>query len=213
METNLYNDDFYRRYQSYLQEPEVKRKHIRAAYHLTSMVDNTFFTRVVDLGCGQSQEFFHIAELAEYVGIDLNVKDNDEVPLAVKKYAPYRTRTGNYRNDLVEILNQLNYQPQSFVSLFSVECTDTQENNYKYYDYLFTTLLQIKAGLVSGFYYADKLHVNPIEEAGGIQSYQTLSQIQDHKSTIFDEYRLTMNVPSEMFGKNVFEVWKLLVRR
>jgi hypothetical protein len=66
---------------------------------------------------------------------------------------------------------------------------------------------------VSGFYYWNSKDKNPIGETGGIQSYQTLEPVETVLSPNFHETRITLPAPSEMFGSDVIEVWKLLERK
>ncbi|NCN51545.1 hypothetical protein GW931_00875 [archaeon] len=44
-------------------------------------------------------------------------------------------------------------------------------------------------------------------------SYQTLENIEDVFSEVFSEMRTLLPVPSKMFGKDVFEVWKYFERK
>jgi hypothetical protein len=102
---------------------------------------------------------------------------------------------------------------EGFVSLFSVENTAPYKTNYKFYEWLFTSHPQMQMGLTAGFYYSDKKQYNPITEAGDIMSFQTTEAMEDVVSPVFHEYRLTLPVPSKLFGPNVYEVWKFFHRK
>jgi len=54
---------------------------------------------------------------------------------------------------------------------------------------------------------------NPVKENGGIESYQTLDKKGDFYSDLFEEIRLSSSVPSNMFGSDVIEIWKILLKR
>jgi hypothetical protein len=194
-----YNDDFYRAYEQYLSEPAV-----RAAHDWIFALARAYpaFDSVVDLGCGQFNEFFVHAKPASYLGIDTTAE-----PGANGR----RVVTGDYRNTPLPALIG-DFKPTALVSLFSSEITAPAEENYKLYERIFREL-PIQAALVSGFFYANSMNVNPIGETGGILSYQTLESPESVKNDLFTEKRIILPVPSKMFGQDVYEVWKLLERR
>jgi hypothetical protein len=69
---------------------------------------------------------------------------------------------------------------------------------------------------VSGFFYTSHLGKAIVGETGGITSWQTLEPILAVSSDVFTERRITMPVPSAMFGpelNHVYEVWKFFQRR
>ena len=196
-----YDDTFYRAYSDYLKEPAVRRAH-DAMLRISRL--NPAFANVIDLGCGQFNEYLRHRRPARYLGIDVNV--------AKKTSANRRLVTADYR--CLELVERLAKEQAStaFVSLFSAEITAPCEQNYRFYEELFLQIPTIQAGLVSGFYYFNSKDKNPIGETGGIQSYQTLEQPEDVVSEVFSETRILLPVPSAMFGQDVIEVWKLFER-
>lgn len=196
-----YDQDFYNAYKSYLAEPRVRAAH-DSIFAFASL--NPSFQNVVDFGCGAFNEFLVYAKPLKYVGIDVNVSPEEGKRRLIK--ADYR-KIDNLKNIVNPDL------PTAFVSLFSTEITAQIYKNYEFYEKVFRELTTIKSGLVSGFYYVSKKSRNPIEEAGGIVSYQTLENIEDFNSKIFNEKRVILPVPSKMFGEDVFEVWKFFDRK
>lgn len=197
----MYDNNFYEQYKEYLKEPIVRKNHD----WIFSLL-NTLFYNVVDLGCG-TKEFKKyswlkgaIPNYSKYIGIDL------ESPYADVK-ADYRTLK----------LKDLDLSPfpeiTTFVSLFSTELTADYKTNYLFYQKLFEENPTIKFGLVSGFYYSDKKDIQPVREAGDIVSYQTLEPLEDAINNVFSEKRIILATPSQFFGPNVIEVWKLFERQ
>jgi hypothetical protein len=189
-----YDNTFYQLYQNYLEEHSVRDSHdwmFGVIYHLLHPGD------VLDLGCGHSMEFFHYGSyMRGYKGIDLNA----EIPNIRADY-----RTFDFSD---EQFNDITF----FISLFSSEITAPHQENYKLYERIFKELPNLRNAVVSGFYYPSKKNENPIGEAGGLVSYQTLERIEDVESKIFSEKRIVMPVPSKLFGPDVVEVWKILQR-
>jgi len=209
-----YDAEFYRLYQEYLAEPHVKEAHRRALRLLHFPV-----SRLLELGSGgknspESLRHFKLNHLSmgiHYVGIDVNAENTrsfvfDSELIFIQ--GDYRDIEFWHRTVKKFELNKFD----TFFSLFSTEITAPVSQNYSLYRSLFRET-DLRQGLVSGFYYSDKLDQNPIEEAGGITSYQTLEPIESDRCPEFTETRLIMHVPSKLFGKNVYEVWKLFLRR
>lgn len=194
-----YDVKFYRAYEKYLKEKSVRKAHDWIFSLLSEdCVD------VIDLGCGQCQEFQRYCySCVYYDGIDKNIDE----------YIDDRTWLihGDYRNKsfLKSIIDR---NHRSFVSLFSSEITKHYTENYHLYNWIFKMFPNIRSGLVSGFYYTHKKHKNPIKETGGIVSYQTLESVDDCNRNGYTEKRIILPVPSEMFGPYVMEVWKLFER-
>jgi len=192
-----YNSEFYAAYTDYLEEPAVREAHDWIFRITASTVPA--LSNVVDFGCGQFNEYYHHARPKKYLGIDVNVE-----PLQQSKQrlvqADYRTA------DLKSILGRR--RPTGFVSLFSCENTAPVEENYRFYKRLFDDF-GFQAGLVSGFFYSGCRDTNPIGEAGGIQSYQMVENIEDVRCQKFVERRIILPVPSQLFGPNVYEGWKI----
>ena len=197
-----YDENFYNAYKAYLKEPAVREAH-DSIFAIACL--NSNFKDVVDFGCGAFNEFLVHAKPREYVGIDVNVSPED----GERK----RLIAANYRKieNLADVV-QPNW-PTAFVSLFSTEITAPTAENYKLYEKIFRELPTVLSGLVSGFYYVSKKNQNPIGEAGGLMSYQTLENIEDVKSDVFKERRIILPVPSKMFGADVFEIWKFFSKK
>jgi hypothetical protein len=196
-----YDETFYETYKSYLLEPTVRKAH-DWMFHVALIEPR--FNDVLDLGCGAFNEFLVYAKPENYIGIDIG---------ASSAATNGRIIRGDYRD--VETLTALvrPNTPTAFVSLFSTEITAPFKENYALYENIFKSIPSIKAGLVSGFYYVSKKEQNPIGETGGIQSYQTLECIEEAHSTLFEERRMILPVPSRMFGQDVFEIWKFFEKQ
>jgi|SRR3989338_4523723 len=198
-----YDQDFYNAYNAYLKEGAVRSAHDKI-FKIARL--NKDFDSVIDLGCGLFNEFLVHAKPYKYAGIDLNV-DSAKIDKGIHLI------NGNYRriHDFEELIRLK--QPASFTSLFSSEITSTPDRNYALYQTIFDTFDTINSGLVSGFYYVSKKGQNPIVETGDIESYQTLEDIEDVISHVFEEQRIILPVPSKMFGQDVYEVWKFFSRK
>jgi hypothetical protein len=202
----MYGQDFYERYAEYLDEPVVREMH---GWVIGTLVENGFRDRVLDLGCGRSREFRRHCEPNAYLGMDVNAEQC--YPETVDRQSvrcDYRTCLDN--SDTLRLIQA--FRPWAFVSLFSSEIMDAPKQNYKFYARLFTEIPHIQRGLVSGFYYASRKDLALVEEAGGVRSYQTLEHMESVQSKVFEERRVTIHVPSKMFGDDVYEIWKLFLR-
>jgi hypothetical protein len=195
-----YDGDFYEAYERYLQEERVRDKHdvVLDMWHTATWPNSSY---VVDLGCGKSNEYFRFGpDVKAYQGFDVEESQHGMV-------LDYRSP------ELVEAVRSLDWKPDAFVSLFSIECTATPIENAELYERLFRETPTLKHGLVAGFYYAGRRDENPIKETGDIVSWQTVDRIEDAVSDVYDEIRVVTRVPSAMFGENVVEVWRILTRR
>lgn len=193
-----YDENFYEAYEAYLHEPMVREAH---DWVFSIVRRNSAFQRVIDLGCGQSREFMKWFCPSKYVGIDL--------------VAPAAEVREDYRRIMSALADQKYPALESwdaFVSLFSCEITAPCGENYTLYNRLFALRPETKAGLVSGFFYANEPTSATVAEAGGLTSFQTLEPIEEVSSAYFTEKRITLPVPSKMFGDDVFEVWKIFER-
>lgn len=197
-----YDLDFYQRYEAYLDEQSVRRAHEWCIVTLTGCAD---FQRVVDLGCGRSQEFLRRYQPSHYLGIDLEVEPDPDIALIKGNYRSLLDADADIRRAI------LDFAPTAFVSLFSTELTQPWQQNQFLYNELFSMCPTLECGLVSGLYYASKKDQPTIQAAGGL-TYQTLETLEDTRHQVFEERRTILNVPSEMFGDE-YEVWKLLLRR
>lgn len=193
-----YDDNFYRVYARFLEEPIVRQSH---DWVFAIAKQNPCFQNVVDLGCGKSHEFEVFVQPENYFGMDL-IAGGD-----------FTTKVDYRRIDYREWSSVWKFTATAFVSLFSSEPDGPREHNYALYQRIFDQLPDVKVGLVSGFYYADCKTESVIEETGDIRSYQTLESPEDVKSPYILERRIVMHVPSKMFGDQVYEVWKFLYRK
>ena len=195
-----YDQDFYKAYAAYLDEPRVRAVHDRI---LQTVSASPAFRRVVDLGCGQGNEFYHHGKPELYVGVDNNAIPADK--------PGFKTVAANYRDagEIQKLTEQFNLG--AAVSLFSIECTAPREDNRAYYESLFEKT-GVQAILAGGFYYEHAKGKETVGEAGGIISYQTPETIET-ASGCFNEVRITLPCPSTLFGEDVVEVWRLLQRR
>ena len=193
-----YDSDFYTQYAKYLLEPRVRQCH-DMAIKMARALFRSDLDYVIDLGCGEHREFLKYGSPRCYCGVDTVAESCD----VQKDY-----RTLDY--------TQERFQPYtSFVSLFSTEITAPAFKNYDLYTRIFREMSRCRVGVVSGFYYYSKQHENPVVETGDIVSYQTLDLMGSCPYPIesFEEIQVTMHVPSQMFGLDVYEVWKFFRRK
>jgi len=198
-----YDTSFYDRYEAYLNEPRVREKHDRF-FDLWGAVHDG--EAVVDLGCGRSQEYLNHAAGWHYTGFDQNAvehKGEHETIVAADYRAP----------DFIARVLKLEFPPTAFVSLFSAEITALPSENKALYERMFLEVESIERALVAGFYYIDRRDENPVIETGGVASFQTLNNLEHDRSEVYDEIRMLSAVPSKMFGEQVVEVWRILMRR
>ncbi len=196
-----YDQNFYQAYKSYLIESTVRKAH-DWIFRIAS--ENSDFKNVIDFGCGEFNEFLVYGKPEKYIGIDINGSSQNTERKVIP--ADYRNTT-----NLAKLIQP--NAPTAFVSLFSTEITAPFKDNYSFYERVFREIPTIHSGLVSGFYYVSKKGYNPIGETGGIKSYQTLENIEEVHSDIFEEKRIILPVPSKMFGQDVFEIWKFFEKR
>ncbi len=201
-----YDEEFFEKYRNYLQEETVRRVHdgmFRTFFsfsqgrlpNLQNIIDAKPPIEVIDLGCGLCQEFKLYGWYNFYFGVD-------KMPVG-----------GDYFEQADYLTYPITRSDNTFVSLFSTECCLSAEDKYAFYNKLFSENPNIRYGLVSGFYYKDRVEDKKVEEAGGLVSYQTIENPQNHRSKWFDEFRVYADVPSALFGPNVVEVWKFFNRR
>ena len=194
-----YDENFYRMYREYLQEPVVRSNHDRVFSLFASLLlpDSP---RVVDLGCGIGEYKTYDRSHAEYVGIDLN-NTGSVAPFLQADYLK------------LNFGNLLPFSPNAFISLFSIDCCHTAEKKYDLYNRIFSVFPTVRCGLVGGFFYESRRHQETVSEAGGVVSYQAVEDPSLYISALFTELRIHLRTPSQMFGSDVIEVWKLLVRK
>lgn len=194
------NKDFWSQYQDYLEE--VRPRH---AYVIDTLLNGMLKKRLhlLDLGCGKCREAKSLINPGLYFGVD-QVFEPDETTLGRKL---------DYRKDGEYIADWIPFPPNCFSSFFSAEITAPPEENYLLYENIFRTFPSIGWGIVSGFFYGNRKNQKTVTETGGLTSYQTIENPADFISKTFEEGRFVFPVPSKMFGPDVYEVWKLLVRR
>jgi hypothetical protein len=201
-----YNKSFYERYADYLKEKSVREAHdwIFSLFTYKWKDGERYpFGDYIDLGCGKCNEFFHYYRHGYYMGVDLNADENNRKIIM---------RRGDYR-DKKFLKSVMDENHGAFVSLFSSEITAPYEENYKLYNWIFKTFPNIRAGLVSGFYYEKRKHSVRIRETGDIISFQSIENYSDCKRIGYTEKRIYLPVPSKMFGPDVVEVWKIFDRK
>jgi hypothetical protein len=85
-------------------------------------------------------------------------------------------------------------------------------DKYAFYEKIFMEY-DIQMALVAGFYYRNRIQEDKVTETGGIVSYQSIEDQRNYPCNNFIEMRTYIDVPSKMFGDDVVEVWKLLIRK
>jgi hypothetical protein len=191
-----YDPKFYEMYEEYLKEPTVRENH-DFAFDVFTVSGEHMENNVVDFGCGTGEFKKHsLANLSgKYVGID-----------------KVKSPAADIIMDYTQELPHLPFEPDAFVSIFSIEACLPSTARFDLYGRIFDRYPSIKKALVSGFYYEGKKDQLTVAETGGIVSHQTIDTVADSISTRYTEKRITMRTPSRMFGHDVIEVWKILER-
>lgn len=194
-----YDEKFYRMYREYLQEQAVRANH-DYMFALFAKLLFPVLPGVMDLGCGIGEYATFDRCHSAYVGIDLN--NASSLPSFVQ--ADYTA---------LDFGQRLNFLPNAFTSLFSIECCNPAEKKYALYDRIFSAFPTVKYGLTGGFFYESRRNKETVSETGELVSYQTIEDPSLHISKLFTELRVHLRTPSKMFGDDVVEVWKILVRK
>ncbi len=192
-----YDENFYRMYREYLEEPTVRKNH-DCIFELFTSFLLPESPRVVDFGCGVGEYLTYDSRHSRYVGIDRN-KTIDS--------------TDFIQADYLSVDLSLPFPPNAFLSLFSVECCHPLAVRYDFYERVFAAFPAIRCGLVGGFFYESRRDQETVTESGELVSYQTIEDPSRHISPNFTELRAHLYTPSEMFGRDVVEVWKFFVRK
>lgn len=197
-----YGTSFFDEYKNYLQEPLVRNVH----NWMFRIFEATFPQwkypfNIIDFGCGQCCEYHNHGQVSGYVGLDLD---------PIRRPSMYQCDYTKVSSD--EIKRFATFPLHGFVSLFSTECCMPATEKYAFYSKIFREH-HIQVALVSGFYYKNRIQEEKVKETGGIVSYQTIENQRNHQYKEFIEMRTYIDVPSKMFGPDVVEVWKLLIRK
>ena len=200
-----YDAKFYETYQEYLKEPTVRKNHDNV-FKLFAHLMFTDAPHVIDLGCGTGEYLTYDFCHAEYCGIDFNNASGFIHPYFIQ--ADYKT---------LNFMDQVPFRPNAFISLFSTELFLSDRAKYTFYERIFRELPCIRFGMVSGFFYESKRRKKILKELEGtdkeITSRQTIEHPSRYISDYFTEMRIHMHTPSQMFGPDVVEVWKIFVRK
>jgi len=196
-----YDDDFYDQYREYLEEPVVRKQHGSMFNLFGSICCSHNYGNVIDLGSGLNEYLQYSCVVDNYLAIDYNNPNN------IKNFIE-----GDYTIGVLKYLKDWPFQPNIFVSLFSIEACLPPDAKYHLYRRIFEEVPSIRYGLVSGFYYESKRDNLLVNENGKITSFQTIENQMDWQDDTFTEMRTILRVPSKMFGDDVYEVWKILKR-
>ena len=194
-----YDENFYRMYRQYLQERIVRGNHDHI-FSLFASLLSPYSPRVMDLGCGIGEYATYDLHHTAYIGIDIN-NAGSVAPFIQADYLK------------LDFGSLLPFLPNSFISLFSIECCHAAEKKYDFYNNIFSAFPTVKYGLAGGFFYESRRNQETVSEAGEIVSYQTIEDPSLYISDLFTELRMHLRTPSNMFGKDVIEVWKLFIRK
>lgn len=193
-----YDADFFANYAKYLRETVVRDSHDRVFYIFRDLTDGP--GNVIDLGCGMG-EYGRYGQYERYAGVDR--VNHGFVDLFVE--ADY--------TDVDALAERLPFEPDCFVSLFSIEACVPPAQRHALYEALFRRFETVDSILTAGFEYASKAGELKVGEAGGLESFQSVEGLYDVISDVFDEIRILTRTPSTFFGPDVVEIWKVLTRR
>lgn len=201
-----YSTEWYDKYRLHLEEPRVRDRHDRMFEFFNNFYKfggrNQFPRRnVVDFGCA-TQEYYKYGQRQSYFGIDLNDVENNDL-----------TYVADYTK--VKLTEICPFKPNTFVSIFSTEIIMPATEKYDFYERLFTENDSLEVGMVAGFYYHDYRNSAFVREDSVNYNdtvYQTTENQLHFQSKLFAEYRTYVHAPSELFGENITEVWKIFKR-
>src|SRR5687768_7605205 len=174
------NDSFWQQYHEYVDETHVR--HARVCRQLGAIKHKDY---ILDLGCGKVMEGQRLPLWSwargpdAYRGVDVNPREGSE----------NQVFCADYRTQLPEIkawCDRNAFEPDCIISLFSIEPTGSWRDNLKLYCDLFATFPLVRDILSLGFYYEGREHLERIEEAGGLVSYQStgpLVAVEDLRET------------------------------
>lgn len=199
-ETTPYADlHFWAKYELYARESF--HRHRRA---VNMLMHGCSLGKILDLGCGKVMEGSWLAAEHNYFGVDRDPKEG----------STYATLKADYRTDLGLVRKSCEaskFQPDTILSLFSIEPTGEDWQNEGIYNTLLIRFPTVKQIISAGFYYEDKEFDPWVMEAEGLKSHQT-SQFTPLLKGSIKETRLYEHAPSALFGDKVVEVWRLIER-
>ncbi|MBI2121623.1 MAG: class I SAM-dependent methyltransferase [Candidatus Sungbacteria bacterium] len=198
-----YDEKFFEAYREYLKEPIVRKNHDHV-FRIFAYLMLTEIPHVMDLGCGIGEYAMYDPYHMKYVGIDLHNPEGIK-PFIQTDYTA------------LDFMGKTPFRPNAFISLFSTELFLSDRAKYAFYERIFRELLHIRFGMVSGFFYESRRRQKILKELEGtdkeVTSRQTIEHPSRYISDHFTEMRIHMHTPSQMFGQDVVEVWKIFVRR
>lgn len=194
-----YDANFYRMYRKYLEEPMVRQNHDRI-FGLFASFLLPESPQVIDFGCGLGEYAIYDSRHSAYIGIDHNRENHNTSFIFIQA-------------DYLSLAFSSPLPPNAFVSLFSIENCHPLAVKYDFYERVFAAFPTIRCGLTGGFFYESRRDQETVTENGELVSYQTIEDASRHISSHFVELRTHLYTPSEMFGRDVVEVWKFLVRK
>jgi hypothetical protein len=193
-----FNEEFYKKYRSYLLEPAIRHAHNLMFESFHRICGGTPL-RIIDLGCGTS-EFRTHSYVSQYKGVDLYPLDDHIIVADFTRTPPDA------------LAKMCEFRPNAFISLFASEPLLEDRKRYELYEQVFRQIPSLHFGMVSGFFYRNRSYYHSVEESGGIRSFQTIEKQSDVMNSMFTEFRSYIDAPSEFFGKDVVEVWKFFRR-
>ena len=199
---NYSDDDFWAQYRRYKRETLPAHDALWAAcFGFLNTRVNFFYHKVVDLGAGPD------ALREESLSLNPSRHLNPSRRFAIDPLLPNGSYTMSASYDdlrtqqplILPIFGAL------VTSFFSADVVQSKEDASAVYKRMFDR--GVRAAVTSGFYYEGR-DENPIKEAGGLTSYQTLFGPEEDP---FEVFRCVAKVPSTLFGTDVFEVWRVLL--
>lgn len=194
-----WDNEFYAKYAEHLQEWLVKHTHFNMYWNFTNFVGNYEPISIIDFGCGTGEIMTCLPREVNYFGIDKN-KVNENLPHMI----------GDFTDPSFE--PRPPFVPNAFISVFASEIVWNAEDKYKFYHEVFRKYPKIRVGLVAGVYYLGNEN-DLTKEEDGFTIHQSVEKQQDWISDDFEEHRSYHKVPSKLWGPNVVEVWKILLRK
>lgn len=199
-----YSNEWYDKYREHLREENVRRRHDEMFDFFERFSNCDFYEprKVIDLGCA-TMEYYKYTNCCNYFGIDKEYVENEfasgeaDICIAMK---------GDYTKLDLSAISP--FTPNSFISLFSTEIFMGPAEKYWFYEKIFWENPSIQTGMVAGYYYKGSEDYSTYVEDDGFVLMQTTEDQKYYKSSLFQEYRTYIDMPSKMFGPNGVECWK-----